>query len=346
MPWHRDCRPASMPERRSGFHTPVIDAVRWLAALVVVISHAGLQPLQVLLGDSHLAEKALLALGSPFCGIAAVMMFFVVSGFCIHLPFTMGRTLSVWKFYLARFTRIGLPLLAASLIFQAAGLFPELNLILWSIYCEIIYYLVYPLILFGIRRWGLVRIFMTSVVLWIAVLIYMNWKMNGIYGPFTAWGLIPTAILGLPVWLGGCVVSESVTSGRDLLHVGWEKWYPLWCWRFGMVGIISFFNIVHFHSPLNYKLTMPMVGMFCAPWLSLEIRQSRPADWMARSGMACYSIYLMHQLGVKWIETVIVSMPSLLRWNCGLFAAAVISIVFYFFIERPSHQLARRFGRL
>ena len=109
-----------------------------------------------------------------------VMLFFVVSGFCIHYP-NAGRPtpLNVRLFYRRRFMRIYPPYLAAILLTLAigCGLLHNLNYIvlsrdlivqnvlmldgglwlngaLWSLPVEMELYLVYPLLLLGTKKLG------------------------------------------------------------------------------------------------------------------------------------------------------------------------------------------------
>lgn len=325
---------------------PVVDAARFLAAFFVVISHAKFPPLFEGLLSERWSHGLSLVLGAPFCGIAAVMVFFIISGFCIHYPCARGRPLLVARFYLTRFTRIGVPLLAAGLIFQAAGLFPELHLILWSIFCEIIYYLLYPLIHLAIQRVGAQRLLWGSFVAYAIFMVMLALSENGLTGNFAGLGVLGTALIGLPVWLGGVVLAEGVAGScaPRLLRVGAR--FPLWVWRTGFLVVVSILNISHFHTPLNYKLTMPLIGLLAVPWVYQEMRQAKPADWLVNLGKACYSIYLIHQLGVKWSENLQADLQPLLRWSMGMSVVLITIWLFYRLVEKPSHQLARRLGNI
>jgi len=72
---------------------------------------------------------------------------FIISGFCIHYPYVSGREFSVSAFYISRLTRIAIPMLAAIGIslFLPHG-YTSLEAVLWSLYCEIVYYTIYPLL--------------------------------------------------------------------------------------------------------------------------------------------------------------------------------------------------------
>src|SRR5690242_18982998 len=99
-----------------------------------------------------------------FCGPAAVIVFFVISGFCIHYPFRGVERLQVSSFLARRYIRIGIPALAAmglagwtgvqALLLKSPSFAFTLDAIrhvndghtglIWSLVCELIYYTCYP----------------------------------------------------------------------------------------------------------------------------------------------------------------------------------------------------------
>ncbi len=97
---------------RRSHHYPELDALRGLAAFVVVLSHFGklwepasIPPrLQLLFG---------LILAPLFNAASAVMLFFLLSGFVLSLPYRTGTELRYPVFLLRRLARIYLPYLGA-----------------------------------------------------------------------------------------------------------------------------------------------------------------------------------------------------------------------------------------
>ena len=76
----------------------------------------------------------------------ADLLFFVISGFCIHYPYRAPNTFVLLPFLARRYLRIGIPLAAAVLLahpFQV-NLAIFHNSILWSLVAELIYYSLYP----------------------------------------------------------------------------------------------------------------------------------------------------------------------------------------------------------
>jgi peptidoglycan/LPS O-acetylase OafA/YrhL len=78
---------------------PILDALRFVFAFWVVMDHFGPFPLFAN-ADTSVPAVWLLSHTYPtlVCGIGAVMGFFVISGFCIHLPFRNGKALAVARF--------------------------------------------------------------------------------------------------------------------------------------------------------------------------------------------------------------------------------------------------------
>jgi peptidoglycan/LPS O-acetylase OafA/YrhL len=80
-----------------------LDAVRFVAAAWVAISHGAL-PFKSLLSDSDPGLRLIAgALTSTFNGQAAVMVFFIVSGLCIHWPNIGAHSLRVGEFLARRY---------------------------------------------------------------------------------------------------------------------------------------------------------------------------------------------------------------------------------------------------
>ncbi len=78
-----------------------------------------------------------------------VIVFFVISGFCIHFPFAgSNRRPRLKEFYTRRFLRLLVPVAIAiplsGLIGVELALFHES--ILWSLLAELIYYICYPVL--------------------------------------------------------------------------------------------------------------------------------------------------------------------------------------------------------
>jgi peptidoglycan/LPS O-acetylase OafA/YrhL len=155
------------------------------------------------------------AWGTLVFGTPAVIVFFVISGFCIHLPFRGSARIDVWRYYLRRYTRILIPVAAAIVAFRLMGshlvfrgkdsiLF---NSPLWSLACEEIYYALYPLLRWIRNAVGWGRMLPGSFVVGVSIAATHphvdGWQ---IFGPFG------TAMILLPVWLLGCYLAEQAEN--------------------------------------------------------------------------------------------------------------------------------------
>jgi peptidoglycan/LPS O-acetylase OafA/YrhL len=68
-----------------------LDSIRFLCALVVMLYHLRLMD-DVLHGQAHTGlTRAAMGIFNAFNGPAAVIVFFLISGFCIHYPYKADR---------------------------------------------------------------------------------------------------------------------------------------------------------------------------------------------------------------------------------------------------------------
>ena len=103
------------PDAISHERLPSLDALRGMASLVVVVSHCYLlipEARRATL-DASWASYLLLPL---YNGSAAVVVFFVLSGFVLSLPSWRGSVPSYPRFVVRRFCRIYLPFAASILL--------------------------------------------------------------------------------------------------------------------------------------------------------------------------------------------------------------------------------------
>src|ERR1022692_2357744 len=89
----------------------VLDALRGLAALVVVVHHVMLS-----LPDGIRGQLGFIEVASGMGGRFAVMLFFVLSGFVLALPYFAGTSLPYGRYIVRRFCRLYLPFAFAVLI--------------------------------------------------------------------------------------------------------------------------------------------------------------------------------------------------------------------------------------
>ena len=191
-----------------------LDSIRFICALWVFFGHGNAPPLQNPFAiDTVLYWVFRGVYGNMWSGPAAVIIFFVISGFCIHYPFAKrGESLPTFAFLTKRWLRLGLPLAVAIPLAQFHGhslaLFDKT--ILWSLLAELIYYSIYPLLRKVWTYSGSWSVLLTLAST-LALLVVLSSPRAGdypSYGPWLNW------LVGLPCWLAGCLLADWIHTGK------------------------------------------------------------------------------------------------------------------------------------
>jgi peptidoglycan/LPS O-acetylase OafA/YrhL len=323
----------------------ILDALRGILALVVVLGHLGMPPV---LGAIEQKDPVLGGLARLWCTFAfgppAVIAFFVISGFCIHYPFGSGKNLPVICFYLRRYLRIGIPIMAVVAILgwiqPGVVLFGEKSVLwrstLWSVLCEEIYYAVYPLLLLARLRLGMWPLLLVSLLSSVAVIAWTfpaaDWSDLGVLG---------TSIVLLPVWLLGAIMAEWARNRTPSAEI---RGFGISWWRAGAWGIMWLALVLHFHGGVHQTATGLVVGIFAFFWLRAEIRNAAsPSPLLLSFGAWSYSLYLVHPVVISFLyRSGIDAQASLAGWALTMALILALSYLFFLLIEAPSHALARR----
>ncbi len=319
-----------------------LDAIRFVCAFWVVLGH---YDVPIPFGSSQ-HSFLLRALDSfihvSFVGVAAVMIFFVISGFCIRYPFRHGETPAWGEYFLRRYLRIGIPLGVAVILMHLGG--RELtvweNSVLWSLYAEIIYYTVYPVLMVAQKRFGWKALLTAAfVAAGLVILRDPHAKLYAAYGIGFNW------ILGLPCWLMGCRLADEADTltGARVPAIG--------LWRIGVWAASCLCSALRFHGPFGYPYTLDLFAVLVFFWLRQEIRHFRfvaPPSFLERAGAWSYSLYLMH-FPALWAFGALsrspLPLPAWAVWLLQISFALVCAYSFYWLVEKPSHWLARQFKR-
>lgn len=328
-----------------------IDSLRAIAALTVLFGHLGCLPLN-LFKDQQGNFFALirLVLGCLFNGPAAVIIFFVVSGFFIHLPQTrQNKELNIGRFYTRRFVRIGIPAFAAAIAFVLLGLSRVTDLnntVLWSIVCESIYYLLYPALLpFG-KKFGWIKVVLVAYVISFMLCVTHLGELKASQNAYNALGWW-TWLVGLPCWVIGCWLAENRQKFRPV------KSLQMWLIRLGIIALSVILRVAKFH--LHYAgasncFTLNFFALPVTAWIGVELASSaklgtsRLLEWV---GTWSYSIYLTHMMSTPLLALVGMaelknSEPYLLL---RIASSLALAYCFFLVVERPSHRLAVRLSR-
>jgi peptidoglycan/LPS O-acetylase OafA/YrhL len=282
-----------------------------------------------------------------FNPVAAVIVFFLISGFCIHLPYRKQTEMALTPYFTRRFVRILIPMAAAFLL--AIPLKVKYSLfsdsILWSLVCEEIYYLLYPLLrlIAGRVTWTGLFCF-TFPVAFVVALTTLN-KSEITHGIYPALGPQLTWFLGLPCWLLGCVLAERLES----FGAASVTFRQIWLWRLDIWLATWVCSVLKFHSPIGYPLTLNVFAILAFFWLQREIayyRVRKPTYLFEKAGAWSYSMYLMHLHAQA--TYVLIGLPVLLfplGWTVHLAFLLCVCYVFYLIVEAPSHKLARQLAK-
>jgi len=321
-------------------HLPALDSLRLLAAIWVAMSHGARFPVEAVLDVQTLFGKVVFSLNNGiFNGVAAVMLFFVISGLVIHMPNVQTTGLNITTFYIRRLVRVVIPALVAYALCMVAGAdyLEQLSNVLWSIYCELLYYIAYPLIKPAIKRFGVMPLFGGASLVAFGILIYRHptsfyWQLD----------IISMALVGLPAWLLGCALAERL-SGEPAQTVTRQR---IWAWRFLMLALQAILKMPVVHGPvlIGYPESHWVYAIVGCGWLWQEIhyaRQHPMPRWLESCGVWTYSLYLVHNPTLQFFRTF-KDVNAALLWPVQTVVLVLAAYVFYKLVESPSHQLARQ----
>jgi peptidoglycan/LPS O-acetylase OafA/YrhL len=354
-----------------------IDYLRGLAALGVAIYHVRI-PLWIGWHDitAHperftVADRVIgwLSAPVPFMG-NLVMLFFVISGFCIHWPLAGNdRGLKLPAYAARRFFRIYPAYLVAVLISWAIGvslqvpdtnqrLLPSIAMIqnycgpdvafesmrqiqtnwaLWSLPVEMELYAVYPLLLLALRRAGPNLTLLACVIVSLPSAVFAEQKGWPTFAPY------------LVIWFAGAWLAEQWRSRKlrpppfgiaivAILALGLgcmiEATHRFAAWEHLAFGAFYFWLVW-------LVLTRPQW------WQPFIPRAAGSLGWL---GARSYSLYLVHfplfyLFGAFWVARFGEKPHNFLIPLLAVVLILPIVAVFYAFIERPSHLFAKRIAK-
>ena len=328
-------QPASSGKRRN--EIAGLNTLRFAAATCVVLSHGGAFPFAAYFPDSSGITRILLGIYScAFNGPAAVLVFFLISGLCIHYSFACGMPFRTLPFLTRRMVRIAIPVAAALALAAMLGPYAKggLNLVLWSLYCEMTYYVMYPLMRLVFLRTGLL-LFTTVTFAVSLVLIGVYW--DTLY--FQQLPIAITSVIMLPAWLGGCLLAEMLAKGTTLRLPGNIAWWRLLLWGYATVSELFFY---HGGIKVGWPAALTPFYILAFFWLIKEIQQfqARGAPtFLEWCGKWSYSLYLIHNVVI--FELLDMPGTQTMTWAVRVVAIVAGSLAFYGAVEFPAHQLAR-----
>jgi peptidoglycan/LPS O-acetylase OafA/YrhL len=328
-----------------------LDSMRFICGLSIVIFHYGGFVPPAYLGTNPgvfgMITRGILT--SLFNGPAALIVFFVISGFGIHFASRKVLTVDVPSFWSRRLIRAGGPALIAFFLWVWSGikLSPVEPGPFWSLICEIEYYLLYPLLLVLRRRFGWWPMILVGQIFAYGLAFTHLSNIQSWYGGYAAFGPW-NWVMGLPCFLVGCWLAESFPRFPE------PSTAVMWLVRGFVFAFTIVIEIVRFHAAsvyLSNPFTLNVFAMVACFWLGLEVayRRKRAAprilEW---AGNWTYSLYLVHPAvpGALGVLTFLYPLRASIAGNLFTIACAVIlAYPFHLAVEAPFYRLAVKVSR-
>lgn len=325
-----------------------LDSLRILLAIIVLLSHLDTYSLFHSPTAGQSSKIMGFLFGNSFVGVCAVIAFFVISGIVIHFPYTGAKKLNTSSFLIKRYLRLGIPMLVVYAITKFIDM-PISHLPFWSLYCELIYYTLYPIILYAIKKDKkmLLVLFILSFVLSYIIVFYdgnaihdlfnKNKNLNAEYWQL---GIIITAIIGLPNWLLGVVIAQKFAQLTKAINISISRIYLI---RFTVFLLSMICSVSRFHFSLSYTLSLNIFGLFAGYWIWMEINywaNRTPNKSLEAYGKISYSVYICHAIAVFLVANAM--RAGFFTITIEIIATFAFSYLFYLMVEKPSHRLAQK----
>ena len=350
-----------------------VDAARGIAALSVTVYH-----FQVGTALAHATHLPWLSWINWAGSRLAVPLFFVISGFSIHYaehqkigawtqrPATLASYFSrrLWRIYppylvalllamgvgWAQGKSISAPNLAAHLLMVHQffpAYFNSINVVLWSIGVEVWLYLLYPLALlllerFGLRRAGTILFSVSAASIGMTAAVSSAPNVVGLW-------FVVNLFFG---WCMGAAVAEGFLSGNYFfLSARW--------WTVGLVLLALHLELYvrGVFAGRLWPVFVPSVVVLSTWGLaSLMILERRRVAWgrgnnpplnlLRWLSAISYSLYLVHEPLINLRDTVLQQIPShvlgravFCLWYTVPFVAAWLC---WRWVEKPSSRVSKR----
>ncbi len=322
-----------------------LDSIRFFLALWVLLSHIPfskyIKPFTSNIWFGKFLEDVL---NSSFVGVAAVIGFFVLSGIVIHFPYRKNNSFNTYEFLFRRYLRIGIPIMIISLF---ANFFESFYLLpLWSLYCELIYYTLYPLILTLKQRYKLKYIFVVTFLLAFIVLFVASNSIRSIFtheafnGNYHELGIKYTWLLGLPCWLLGVKIADDY----DVLIEQDTSFKTIVFWRIIVVFISCICFVMRYKFWVGFSISLNFFSLIAYIWLRKEIsfwNKRDPIVFFENAGKWSYSLYICHAL-TPYILSFVFNWKNhftVFDFVLILSFSFLFSYFFYLLVEKPSINL-------
>jgi peptidoglycan/LPS O-acetylase OafA/YrhL len=324
-----------------------LDSIRFVLALFVFLAHLRNPYHDQLTHSGHfLLRFAGMLWVVLFSGIGSVMAFFIISGFVIHYPNKEGFPETA-PFLLRRWLRIGLPLVCMLVIGKLCGQSHAIPV--WSLYCELIYYTLYPLLI-RIRSGWVSKLIVSFALSLVMIFLFSTGDLSSLFhqrnigysGAYWQLGNFLTWIIGLPCWLLGVVLAENIdaiqkTPGR----------MQIYAWRSAALMTGVGLGVMKFNFYVSYFFTMNFYAILLFFWIRNEIlfyRVHAPLRALEFAGKFSYSLFLCHNI---FVFLIVMAMPlNGFTYFPIMLLTIGLAYIFYLCVERPSHIWSKKISAL
>ncbi len=315
-------------------------------------------------------------------GFSGVDLFFVLSGFSLYYAWLRQESLtnqvSKKNYYWRRFWRIyppyiiafflpWIPVLISTPIEALKEAFWHLLLIhnysekyfygangpLWSIAVEAQFYILFPLIIFFIRRWGLLPVVICGIVLGLiyrtgVYLYFSDHTYRQVPKPYLQgfWlARIPNFLLGMVLASGWTKVPQqdnaNAVRGTGIMLFGLMMLGVTWIW-------IYFFR----QSSMVIRELGFAIGYSLIVFGALKggVQAFTNANWLTFTGKISYSLYLTHAPVILLLGSQIRTYSDNISLAQGVVAMLVsllisygVAWLFYSYVETPFFKLAKTY---
>ena len=350
----------------STFYLPEIDGLRFLAVFsVVVILHIT----HYLNNKFYSGQLLKRNYWETFAlqGGEGVLLFFVISGFILSLPFARwrlnnGNAISLKNYYLRRLTRLEppyiialvilfiaqvwvlrmysferlLPHFLASVVYQHTTIFQSFSWVLpvaWSLEVEVQFYVLAPLffLLFLIRKKMIRWVFYTILIFGNALCWFDSWKVGHVFSFLHAFFM-------------GIFLADLYCSKVAFIKDGYFGFL------IGLACLLAYLFIPSVDprpflhtSPLFFIKMVCMFILFHSVLNNSHMKRLFSIEIIAIIGGMCYSIYLMHFAVISATGTILMK-TNLVSGNTSFFilyvllmimVVLIISSLFFICFEKP-----------
>lgn len=343
---------------------PAIEALRGVAALAVIVSHAVGQVYPTIEGAASSPWRSLCTWLGPW----GVALFFVLSGFCIHLPQATGlaargelRAPAWGAFYVRRCRRL-LPTHYAALLLSAlvglgfeanlvhpptlptflahvfmvhtfwAAAFHSINGVLWTIAIEFHFYFAYPVYLALRRRLGPMGT--AAMMLAVGLFVYGAGSLH-LAGSESRSVVQNLFVVYWWQWAFGAALAEIYASGKS---PAWGRLFTAkaapWAWGLLSLGL-AFTDVVVLRLHVRGWLLPALCGMGL---LAVVVRPWHPRALgaaLSRAGLVSYSLYLVHPIALALAADASRALPGAARIALFVLFSVLLSGLFFLVFERP-----------